>query len=55
MFYIVKKDLYLDEPIRLDNTYIGVLFSDKTSIQKICRKSIILKMDKYQVLRIRVC
>jgi len=54
MFYIVKKDLYLDEPIRLDNTYIGVLFSDKTSIQKICRKSIILKMDKYQVLCVRV-
>jgi hypothetical protein len=47
--------LYLDEPVRLYNTYIGVLFSYKTSIQKICRKSIILKMDKYQVLCIRVC
>jgi hypothetical protein len=45
----------LDEPIRLYNTYIGALFSYKTSVQKIWGKSIILKIDKYQVLCVRVC
>ena len=45
----------LDETVRLYNTYIGVPFSYETSVQKICRKNIILKMDKYQVLCVRVC